>query len=382
MSKTVAKKAEPKRKNSIFYSLMAGLIILAVIVVGVVVNLIGGGEDPTPVEPGISYRSNGFYFFNIEGNTYEWAFDDYAIVNHWSDIEDYFADDTAMITAAQKRMDITGYTEEPDDGDRPYILVRVDADGGSYRIHSVYAEISEYHDPEIVIKGNSGCADVREKYDYEYWLIPYDEISATDFEINYEIDEDCDIDYPVVEKKPVIYLYPEVDTNVSVKLGAKEKLTVSYPKYIDGWNVLARPDGKLTDLNTGRELYSLYYETEYDSSKGVREDGFVVKGSDTAEFLEEKLAKLGLNEREAEEFIIFWLPQMQNNAYNYIHFADVSEIDANMPLEVSPAPTSTIRINMEWKALKAPINIKEQKLPATPERKGFTLVEWGGTILK
>ncbi|MCQ2568886.1 MAG: hypothetical protein MJ155_01185, partial [Candidatus Saccharibacteria bacterium] len=112
------------------------------------------------------------------------------------------------------------------------------------------------------------------------------------------------------------------------------------------------------------------------------EDGFVVKGSDTAEFLEEKLAKLGLNEREAEEFIIFWLPQMQNNAYNYIHFADVSEIDANMPLEVSPAPTTTIRINMEWKALEAPINIKEQKLPATPERKGFTLVEWGGTILK
>lgn len=382
MSKTVAKKAEPKRKNSIFYSLMAGLIILAVIIVGVVVNLIGGGGEPTPDRPGMSYRSNGFYFFNIEGNTYEWAFKDYAIINHWSDIEDYFANDTAMIAAAQKRMDITGYAEEPDDGDRPFILVRVDANGGSDRIYSVYAEISEYHDPEIVIKGNSGCIDVREKYDYEYWLIPYDEISATDFEINYEINEDCDIDYPDVEKKPVIYLYPEADTNVSVKLGAKEKLTVSYPKYIDGWNVLARPDGKLTDLNTGRELYSLYYETEYDSSKGVREDGFVVKGSDTAEFLEEKLAKLGLNEREAEEFIIFWLPQMQNSAYNYIHFADVSEIDANMPLEVSPAPTSTIRINMEWKALKAPINIKEQKLPATPERKGFTLVEWGGTILK
>ena len=52
-----------------------------------------------------------------------------------------------------------------------------------------------------------------------------------------------------------------------------------------------------------------------------------------------------------------------------------------MPLNVTPAPETVIRINMEFKALDAPIQVKEQQLPETPIRKGFTLVEWGGTIL-
>ena len=35
-------------------------------------------------------------------------------------------------------------------------------------------------------------------------------------------------------------------------------------------------------------------------------EGFVVKGEDSAAFLEEKLEILGLNYKEAEEFIIYW----------------------------------------------------------------------------
>ena len=55
-----------------------------------------------------------------------------------------------------------------------------------------------------------------------------------------------------------------VMTEISVKLLNDESITCSYPKYIDGWDVLANPNGDLKDLNTGRNLYSLYYE-----SKGV-----------------------------------------------------------------------------------------------------------------
>lgn len=388
MSKTEAKKTEPKQKSSAFFPLMAGLIVLGVVVAGVALNILSyQGEDPEepdrPDEPAPTTVINGKYFFDVESNSYEWAFDDYAIINHWDDIEYYFGNDQTMIEAAKKQIKKTGYSLESSDYDTKYILVRVDVDGGGDMIRSVGLELPKNGDPKIVVRGYDSCGQVWGEYDYEYWLIPIDSsIDEEEFEIDYTIDEGCGTNYSEVEKKPVIYLYPEAETNVSVKLGAKEKLTVSYPKYIDGWNVVARPDGKLTDLNTGRELYSLYYETEYNTAKGIQDEGFVVKGSDTAAFLEDKLAKLGLNEREAEEFIIFWLPQMQDNNYNYIHFADLAEIDANMPLNVSPAPATTIRINMEWKALKTPINVKEQKLPATPERKGFTLVEWGGTILK
>ena len=225
------------------------------------------------------------------------------------------------------------------------------------------------------------CADEAYVYFIEYDPEEYiEEIDGPEYLITES--EECDHEFDdVVVKKPVIYLYPTSTTNVDVKLGAPEKLTVSYPKYDDAWKVTANPDGSLVDRKTGRELYSLYYEADYTTAEGVHEDGFVVKGADTAKFLEEKLAQLGLNEREAEEFIIYWLPQLEKNAYNYIYFAPVAEIAENMPLNVSPAPETIIRINMEYKALDAPIQVKEQKLPATPIRKGFTLVEWGGTSL-
>ena len=52
-----------------------------------------------------------------------------------------------------------------------------------------------------------------------------------------------DVDY-----KPIIYIYPEKDMDVEVKLGFKDRLIVSYPKYIDSWKVLAKPNGDLLDL--------------------------------------------------------------------------------------------------------------------------------------
>ena len=116
--------------------------------------------------------------------------------------------------------------------------------------------------------------------------------------------------------KPVIYLYPGEETEVSVKLDFDGVLTSTYPAYGSGWTVTARPDGTLTD-ETGREYYCLFWEglteTEYDFSTG-----FCVAGEDTAAFLEDALARLGLTDKEAEEFIIYWLPRMEGNAYNLI----------------------------------------------------------------
>lgn len=181
--------------------------------------------------------------------------------------------------------------------------------------------------------------------------------------------------------KPIIYLYPEEETEVSVKLLNSENLTCSYPKYNDIWKVLAKPNGDLKDLVTGRQLYSLYYESKSAANFKVENEGFVVKGEDTIEFLEEKLAILGLTEKEAEEFIIYWLPKLEANKYNYIRFASLDEINENMPLEINPNPDTIIRVLMTFKGLENPINVEEQKLE-TPERTGFVAVEWGGSEIK
>lgn len=181
--------------------------------------------------------------------------------------------------------------------------------------------------------------------------------------------------------KPVIYLYPEEEIEVNVKLGNEENITCSYPKYkTEGWNVIAKPNGDLIDLDTNRKLYSLYWEG-INNVKAKMNEGFVIKGEDTAKFLEEKLEVLGLNYKEAEEFIIYWLPKLENNKYNFIRFQTEEEINQNMPLEITPVPDTVIRVVMEWKGLNKYVEIPQQKL-TTPERNGFTVVEWGGTEVK
>ena len=194
----------------------------------------------------------------------------------------------------------------------------------------------------------------------------------------------CVISYEVKDirstKKPIIYLYPKQETEVTVKVEKPQNLTHTYPKYENEWKILAKPNGDLKDLKTGRNLYALYWEGINTVEPNMNE-GFIVKGEDTIKFLEEKLEILGLNEREAEEFIVYWLPKLENNKYNFIRFQTEEEINNNMPLEITPKPDTVIRIVMEFKGIEEPIQIQEQKL-STPQRTGFTVVEWGGTEIK
>lgn len=180
-------------------------------------------------------------------------------------------------------------------------------------------------------------------------------------------------------KKPVIYLYPTSEQSVSVKLDYKGELTCTYPEYKDGWNVIAEPDGTLTNIENKREYSYLYWEgiskNQWDMSKG-----FVVKGEDTEEFLQEKLEYMGLTPREYNEFIVYWLPIMQENKYNLITFAG-EEYENLAKLNITPKPDSILRVMMLFKSLDKPIEIEEQEIKSF-ERKGFTVIEWGGTEVK
>lgn len=231
----------------------------------------------------------------------------------------------------------------------------------------------------VLIKGNKATSETKsKKHKPLVWLIIGIVIAIILF-----------IGYKTIQKeviaewsdKPIIYLYPEKDTEVSINLRYKDKITVSYPEYVSGWHVLAKPNGDLIDLDTNKNLYSLYYETKNVHDFKVEKDGFVVKNEDTIKFLEEKLAILGLSDREMEEFIIYWLPRLQKNKYNYIRFATADEINENMPLTIDPKPDTLIRVLMIFKGLKNPIDVEKQHLK-TVNRHGFVAVEWGGTEIK
>lgn len=192
----------------------------------------------------------------------------------------------------------------------------------------------------------------------------------------------CGCEGPVCDAKPIIYIYPEKKTNITVELGYPQNTTHTYPKYNGAWQVQAEPNGNLTDLKTGRHYYALYWEGKNTVSVPNPKEGFVVSGKDTISFLEEKLDQLGLTEREAEEFIVYWLPKLESERYNFIRFQTLAEQDKNMPLIVTPTPQTMIRVMMEYDSLDKPVQIKEQILPPKPQRNGFTAVEWGGTKIK
>jgi hypothetical protein len=179
--------------------------------------------------------------------------------------------------------------------------------------------------------------------------------------------------------KPVIYLYPETPTEVSVTLTLNGRLTCTYPDYESGWTgFTAHPDGTLTFPNE-KEYYCLYWEgmqaTEWDFSQG-----FCVKGEDTVAFLEWALAAQGLTPREANEFIIYWLPLMQNNPYNVISFQSDAYTSTAI-LEITPTPDSLLRVMMAYYPSDEAVEMVPQEFEPF-ERNGFTVVEWGGSQAK
>lgn len=183
--------------------------------------------------------------------------------------------------------------------------------------------------------------------------------------------------------KPVIYLYPQQTQKVRVQLDFDGKLTSTYPTYPqDGWTVTAQPDGTLTD-EQGRSYRYLFWEGVADDGWRL-ESGSFVKAEDARAFLEQSLSRLGLNELEQNDFISYWLPKLQANEESFVHFAAEQYTD-RARLTVSPQPDSVLRVQMLMTGVDSS---NRQQLSALPKqqlqgfaRKGFALVEWGGTDL-
>lgn len=177
--------------------------------------------------------------------------------------------------------------------------------------------------------------------------------------------------------KPVIYLYPTMEQEVSVQLGFEGKFTFTYPDYNNGWNVIAKPDGTLVNKSDQREYSYLFWEGIAKDRTWNLSKGFVVRGEDTKDFLQQKLSEIGLTPKEYNEFIVYWLPKIKNNKYNLISFA-TDEYEKKARLTIQPKPDSILRVFMLVMSLDQYIEIERQEFKPFL-RQGFTVVEWGGT---
>ena len=186
----------------------------------------------------------------------------------------------------------------------------------------------------------------------------------------------------IIAKKPVIYLYPTKKEKIIIEHKFKGKILSTYPKYKNKWEVIAYPNGKIFNINDNRFYNYLFWEgkIQFNSNHYSYKDGYIVEKENIINFLQEKLEKIGLNNTEINDFITYWLPELNKKNYYFIHFRINDNIDNTSFLNVKPNPDTVIRIFMEFKGydnLRDVIYVNEQKLKNIP-RKGFIIVEWGG----
>jgi hypothetical protein len=178
--------------------------------------------------------------------------------------------------------------------------------------------------------------------------------------------------------KPVVYLYPTQTEKVAVKLGSNITVTKSEPTYAKGWNVIAEPNGTLA--TAGGQTFPYLYWDGNGATYPEQTTGFVVARKDVEATFKSKLAQLGLNAKEISDFNDFWLPIVSKSPFALISFVPQAEWSKAAPLSISPAPDTVIRVFMDWKPLSVPIDVAPETLPPTPQRTGFTAVEWGGIL--
>ncbi len=184
-------------------------------------------------------------------------------------------------------------------------------------------------------------------------------------------------------EKPVIYLYPTNPTTVAVQVVSTGAVVVSAPHYpTDGWqNILANPNGEL--FYQGREYNELFYETSV-TTFDKPTSGIIIPTNQLPTQLNEILNQLGLVGREKQEFISFWVPQLENLHASYIYFSilDQKEKAKVDTVNITPKPDTQIAFIAYFKPVASATNNAVLQLPAKPERKGFVSVEWGGVLDK
>lgn len=181
--------------------------------------------------------------------------------------------------------------------------------------------------------------------------------------------------------KPVIYLYPRQATDLTVNIYPNGGFTYTDPPYDNGWYVRAYPDGTLTDLKTGKRHSYLFWEgigLNYPES----DKGWVVEREDVAQFIDAKLPLLGLQGRELDDFKDYWVSRLTAHPYYQLSFLTQEQFNEIAPLRVSQNPDTAIRILMTAQGLDSFRPLEPQELGIAPGRTGFTLVEWGGVVLK
>ncbi len=178
--------------------------------------------------------------------------------------------------------------------------------------------------------------------------------------------------------KPVIYLYPEATTTVSVSVDAL--ITKSEPVYGEaGWLATAHPDGSL--IVNGQPYTSLFWDGYGNGVYPEIKQGFVVPTSRVLEVMSDHLRYIGFNTFEISEFVAFWSDHLPQEPYTRFSWLQTREMESLARLTITPKPDTLIRAFVDYEGVDEMSEIEPQKL-IKRERNGYVVTEWGGLLRK
>ncbi|MBK7129292.1 MAG: hypothetical protein IPH66_08030 [Crocinitomicaceae bacterium] len=206
--------------------------------------------------------------------------------------------------------------------------------------------------------------------------------------INFYTREKSDV--PVVDEKPVIYIYSHEQREVTLSVHPQE-MSFTYPAADENneWIILTQADGTFMNTKDNKSYPYLFweglsYELNYYINSQNQTVGNLISTDTLVSFFENTLTCLGLNAREQTDFITYWGPKIVTREYAFIQFLTDEEVDEHIGvLKVEPQPHTLRRIYMLYTPLDNMNNftnfIPQTFLPFT--RKGFTVIEWGGSCM-
>jgi len=178
-----------------------------------------------------------------------------------------------------------------------------------------------------------------------------------------------------LDKKPNIYLYPEkeMDINVKVLFPNSGEVVVSEPfyDYSEGWDVTVDSKGRIDN-----KWEYLFYESKQPDFCQY-ESGWVVPQSDLEPFFRKNMSDVGFAGREIEDFIEWWIPLLKDYPYYAIYPQFDQQIKKMTLLSFSVNPDSLLRYRYSIEGLSENIELTTPEAIVSFNREGFVVTEWG-----
>jgi len=203
-----------------------------------------------------------------------------------------------------------------------------------------------------------------------------------DVEVAVEACEEVEVDIEIVDcdvaDKPNLYLYPEVDTKMAVRVdhGRKQEIVASDPPHgDDGWFGIAHPDGTFTQ--DGDRAPFLFYEVSLAPWQGrthQREAGWCIAGGpDAVDEMAKILEAYDFNAGEVDDFVEAWRhdlpPARAYSVYPQREVAHMAEL-----VMAPELPVDRLWLLVEEGSGCAPL-YEPDVVPM--DRRGAHGVEWG-----